>query len=486
MLVRTLALTLAATVLMVPAGAPASAAPDHFTPKPGPTFNSPVGGPDQRRKIFRRIMRSINSTPKGAEIDIFSWNFLTSEGADALLRAQRRGVRVRLVMDDRNVKEIDNPPFRRLRSSLHRWNKSHPRQRNSWARLCQGTCRSGSGSAHSKFFLFSDVGRAKRVVMQGSANFTIASTTNQWNDIYTHTGNRQVWKFYTRIFNQAARDKPVFPAVRRQGARQVPDDRLPDQREAGGRPRHADAQQRVTCRGATNTASGRTKIQIAPDVIRQERGMRLARKLRTMWNNGCNIRIGYTVVGIDVGRFLRQSSGRGPVPMKHLTQDFNGDGEFDNYFHLKSMTIRGQVRRRSAPATPCSTARPTGRASPRSATRTSASTEPASGCCATRSTSTTGTRTSHATGGPPRCRERRRSVSGRPADLRQRRERRLRGRHAGGLRPVRQHAVGLTGGQTSDPRPQARRPGHPAGGPGGPAARRVRRRAAGLDVLDTA
>jgi hypothetical protein len=98
----------------------------------------------------------------------------------------------------------------------------------------------------------------------------------------------------------------------------------------------------VSCRGANNTASGRTKIQIAPDVIRQERGMRLARKLRTMWNNGCNIRIGYTVVGIDVGRFLRQSSGRGPVPMKHLTQDFNGDGEFDNYFHLKSMTIRGK------------------------------------------------------------------------------------------------------------------------------------------------
>ena len=95
----------------------------------------------------------------------------------------------------------------------------------------------------------------------------------------------------------------------------------------------------VSCRGANNTASGRTKIRIAPDVIRQERGMRLARKLRKMWNNGCDIRIGYTVVGIDVGRFLRQSSGRGPVPMKHLTQDFNGDGEFDNYFHLKSMTI---------------------------------------------------------------------------------------------------------------------------------------------------
>ena len=29
--------------------------------------------------------------------------------------------------------------------------------------------------------------------------------------------------------------------------------------------------------------------------------------------------------------------------MKHLVQDFDGDGEFDNYFHLKAMSIVGNV-----------------------------------------------------------------------------------------------------------------------------------------------
>jgi hypothetical protein len=341
MFVRTLALMLATAGLMLPTStAPASAAPDNFTPKPGPTFNSPVGTSTAQRKIFRRVMRSINSVPKNGEIDIFSWNFLTSEGTDALLRAQRRGVRVRLIMDDRNVTQIDNPPFQRLRRGLRTWNENHPKQRNSWARLCQGTCRSKNGSAHSKFFLFSKVGRAERVVMQGSANFTTASTTNQWNDIYTHTQNRQVWKFYTRIFNQAAKDKPFYPAYA--------DKKLDKFRMIAFPIRGKNAVDpvmqmlnRVTCRGATNTGNGRTKIQIAPDVIRQTRGMNLAKKLRAMWNNGCNIRIGYTVVGITIGRMLREDSGRGPVPMKHLTQDFDGDGEFDNYFHLKSMTIRG-------------------------------------------------------------------------------------------------------------------------------------------------
>ena len=340
MFVRTLALMLATAGLMLPTSTPAQAAPDGFNPKPGPTFNSAVGGRTQQRKIYNRLMRSINSSPKGQRIDIFSWNFLTQQGTDALLRAARRGVRVRLIMDDRNVTQIDNPPFRRLRSGLRTYNKHHPKKPNNWARLCKGTCRSKNGSAHSKFFLFSKVGRTPRVVMQGSANFTVASTTNQWNDIYTHTKNRQVWKFYQRIFKQAARDKPVAPAYADKKLDKFRMIMFPIRGKKSVDP-IMQTLRRVKCRGATNTGNGRTKIQIAPDVIRQDRGMRLAQKLRKMWNNGCNIRIGYTVVGITIGRMLRADTGRGPVPMKHLTQDLNCDGEFDNYFHLKSMTIRG-------------------------------------------------------------------------------------------------------------------------------------------------
>jgi hypothetical protein len=36
--------------------------------------------------------------------------------------------------------------------------------------------------------------------------------------------------------------------------------------------------------------------------------------------------------------------GRG-VPMRHLVQDVNGDGMFDNYFHLKSMSVVGHIGR---------------------------------------------------------------------------------------------------------------------------------------------
>ena len=29
--------------------------------------------------------------------------------------------------------------------------------------------------------------------------------------------------------------------------------------------------------------------------------------------------------------------------MRHLVQDFDGDGDFDNYFHLKVLTINGRI-----------------------------------------------------------------------------------------------------------------------------------------------
>ena len=48
-------------------------------------------------------------------------------------------------------------------------------------------------------------------------------------------------------------------------------------------------------------------------------------------------------MGGDVRRYLRNPSGRGAVPMVHLVQDFDKDGEFDNYFHLKVWTINGRM-----------------------------------------------------------------------------------------------------------------------------------------------
>lgn len=342
---RALALSLA-TVCLVATGTsvapPSTATPDNYTPRQGVTFNNPVGDRSARRAIYRKVIRSINSSPRGSDIYFFTWNFLTSQGTDALLRAQRRGVRVRLVMDDRNLTEIDNPPFRRLRAGLRRGSEDRRSVRRSWARVCDHSCRGKTGSAHSKFFLFSEVGKAKRVMIQGSANFTLASTNNQWNDVFTHVGSKRVWDFGRRVFREAARDKPADTPYASESIGNFRLIMFPNTGKNVPDPVQGLLNQ-VRCFGAANTASGRTVIRIAPDAVRQDRGMRLARKVRNLWERGCDVRIGYTVMGVKIGRMLRAGSGRGPVPMKHLVQDFDGDGEFDNYFHLKAMSIVGNV-----------------------------------------------------------------------------------------------------------------------------------------------
>ncbi|WP_243057996.1 phospholipase D-like domain-containing protein [Nocardioides sp. SR21] len=354
---RFLALLVAVSCLVMPsAGSPATAAPtvataattaaaaapDRYKPRPGPTFNSPLGDTNARRMIFHKIMRSINSSPRGSEIQILTWNFLTSAGTDALLAAQRRGVKVMVLMDaTNNDEDLVNGPFRRLRYELREGNEKAPKGRKSWARMCANSCRGPGGAAHAKLFMFSRVGDTRRVVMQGSANFTLASTNNQWNDIYTHTRTRSVWRFYDRVFHQAALDKK---ARRPYVSQDFKGFRLIMFPLAAQRDPVMDLLNKVKCWEATNTPSGRTIIRMAPDVIRQSRGLALARKVRELWDRGCDIKIGYTVVGIDVGRVLRNPAGRGPIPMKHLTQDFDEDGAFDNYFHLKAMSIVGNVR----------------------------------------------------------------------------------------------------------------------------------------------
>jgi PLD-like domain len=345
---RLIALLVATTAFLVPSlETAAHATPDHFHPRPGVTFNSPLGDIATRREIFRKIIRSINSSPRGSEIKILSWNFLTRDGTDALLRAQSRGVTVRLLMSaSNNSSDLPNHPFRRLKAGLRHTDKTHPKRPRSWARTCHGSCRGTGGTAHAKYFLFSRVGKVRHVVMQGSANLTLASTNNQWNDIVTHTRNRAVWRFASHAFHQAARDKPVKRPFLSRTFRPHRLGRFRLMMFPMGKTSNDPVMNlldQVRCRNATNTASHHTVIRIAPDVIRTARGLALARKVRALWNRGCSIRIGYTVVGIDVGHLLRDPSGRGPVPMKHLVQDFNGDGEFDNYFHLKAMTIVGNV-----------------------------------------------------------------------------------------------------------------------------------------------
>ena len=318
--------------------------PRRYSPAPGVVFNAALGTKANRNRIFGKIIAAINHAPAKSRIRIMSWNIMSRTAVDALLRAQARGVKVRVLMDNTNLVDIPNPGFERLKASFKRVNQRENIKQSlrSYAKTCMQSCRGVRGAAHSKYYLFSKTGKAKNVVMSGSANLTVAGAVNQWNDLYTWVDNREIYKFASRVYREMWDDTPVAQQFVQYSSGK---DLLGFTPLIGPAGRTLDPVKflldQVTCQGAEKTKHGRTIIRAAPDVMRNERGMAIAARLKELWTQGCDVRIAYTVMGVDIHRFLGRPTARGVVPKKHLVQDFDGDGEFDNYFHLKALTING-------------------------------------------------------------------------------------------------------------------------------------------------
>jgi hypothetical protein len=317
-----------------------------FQPKFGPTFNNPLGDGPTRYRALNVVQDAIQHARKKSIIRIMSWNIMSRSVVTYLLRAQQRGVRVLAIMDQNNLTEVPNRSFKRLRAGLRQNNKSMklPKKRRSHAMVCVHSCRGSRGQAHSKFFLFSHTGGAHKVVMEGSMNLTAAAATNQWNDVFV-LRSRKLYRFGRHIFAQMLRDKPATHQYKKKKAGSVTLSYAPERGKYFHRDPRMALLDKVHCWGAKGAGKkGRTIIRMAPDVMRGALGMRAAQRIRQLWQAGCDIRVGYTVLGRDIHRLLTDPRGRrGAVPIKHLVQDFNGDGEFDNYFHLKVLTINGHL-----------------------------------------------------------------------------------------------------------------------------------------------
>lgn len=315
-----------------------------WSPHARVTLNNPLGNHEQQSRLIRRIIRAIQNTRTGGTIRIMSWNVLSTPAVNALLYAQKRGVMVRVLMDRDNLTLIDNPPFRRLHRGLIAGNKGRRLARHSYAKTCVHSCRGRAGAAHAKYYLFTRVGDSKRVVMEGSANMTTASAINQWNDLLTFVGNERLYRWYLGIFNEMWRDKPQARPWRVYRDSGKTFYFSPEQGQGFTGDPFLRMLQSVKCKGAVGAGSnGTTVIRSAPDVLRNERGWRFATNLKALYNEGCDVRLVYTVMGTKIHQYLTANTGRGPMPMQHLVQDFNGDGEFDNYFHLKVLTVSGVV-----------------------------------------------------------------------------------------------------------------------------------------------
>ncbi|HET9421833.1 MAG TPA: phospholipase D-like domain-containing protein [Nocardioides sp.] len=296
-----------------------------YRPKPGVTFNRPG-----QQSINDKVLRAIRHSQRGSKIRAMTWNFNSWVFVKALRGAHKRGVSVRIIMARRLAEEQGRGgPYNTLRRALQRQDRK-PEMR-SWFHTCSHSCRGKGGSMHSKMYLFSKTGSQPRVVMSSSANMTGASATAQYNDMFTVVGSKRAYRGSIAVFNEASRDRPARPRVYADGSI-----RGWFQPRSGLRDLVSKMLSRVKCRGARGAGiNGRTSLRIAQDVILGQRGIRIARQIKQLHRNGCNIRLVYSQLGGNVWRILQG------VPRNHLVRDVDGDGAYDIYLHMKAMAISG-------------------------------------------------------------------------------------------------------------------------------------------------
>ncbi len=283
--------------------------------------------------------------PGTGTIRIATWSFNDWAMAKALIAARNRGVSVQ-IMAAAGAND-ESRPWQYLRKHLgaYLYRPGYPdtREQYSFARQCHGACRGHGGTPHSKYFLFDNVGsqHVHDLTVQTSMNLTTFAYRGQWNQAQV-VHSSSVYDDFLGIFKQTRWGRPVANPYHVASMGNVVDLFFPHPgANAAGDP-VMQILNHVYCRGATGggTRTGHTRVRIIQYAIYGNRGNWIAKKLRYLWNAGCDVGIIYGVSSRPVLNILRSSAGRGPVPMRQSVIK-NNKGEIVKYNHSKWMTITG-------------------------------------------------------------------------------------------------------------------------------------------------
>ena len=292
--------------------------PDSWTPKDGVlTYNNPTGSTAAKRVNANVILRAINSSPSCSLIRIATWNLRATEQVDALKAAVNRGVTVQLIMSQGNNTpkgtETYNPTYLAFKDYLSKHtNYRRDTKLWNWAITCSGACRYAGGAAHSKYYMFSQVGAAKNVTFYGSYNLTDAANGYQWNDLYSVI-RPNFYAAMQAVFVESQSKKNQANPFRRFSDGNITMDVYP-WKPRGGDPMISNLNA-VRCTSAGKVGiNGRTAIRISNAAILGTRGLALANKLVKLRRAGCNIKLLATNLGYNIIKVLQ----RGGVPTRQL------------------------------------------------------------------------------------------------------------------------------------------------------------------------
>ena len=331
--------------------------PGHYTPTFGPKFNNPYGHQASRRRLIHDVVRTIDSTPgyvrprtsSGVQrpcptnprffpssIKISLYSIADRSFVDALIRAHRRCVSVQLLMNN-HLDATTSPSWGKLLDAL-----GNDRSKRSWTRRCVGGCR-GHAVLHSKFYLFTRAGSARNVVMVGSSNMTSNAVRIQYNDLFTSTGSSTLFGQYRTIFNEMKRDRVVANPLRVYKVGPYTSTFYPFPSATARTDRTMAALNSIRCSGARGAGiRGHSVLYINMHSWHGTRGLYLAKRVRTMYNRGCYVRILYSFMGHGTFAYLTHGAGPRMVVRRVLFPGPRGLVAA-KYSHMKMFAASGRI-----------------------------------------------------------------------------------------------------------------------------------------------
>jgi hypothetical protein len=195
------------------------------------------------------------------------------------------------------------------------------RWRSSWVVACRHGCV-GDKVMHDKFFLFSRTGSARDVIVQSSANLTPTDRRNAWNNAVILRDAR-IYRAYGRYFSALAARRHATGRVTRSG-----DVTLYTFPRAG----HADTLDELL--GHVGCAGG-TSVHVATFAFTRTT---IARRLRSLAHQGCDVRVVYTDLGARARALL---TGTHLLRARYRYPDPRTGRPVNAYVHSKYVTIDG-------------------------------------------------------------------------------------------------------------------------------------------------